>query len=231
MKADFTNNMTHELKTPIAVAFAATDALLNFPHKNTPERITKYLEICREQLERLGRLVEQILTMSMEQRHSLPLNKENLSLKEVIEHLVLQYKLTSSKTIISSTEVIPEDLSLYADRIHLNNMIGNLIDNAVKYSGDPLILTIRAWRREDLCFIQVKDNGMGIAPEKQKYLFDKFYRVPNNNLHDIKGYGLGLYYVKSMAEKHLGTVSVESTPGKGSVFTIKIPAHETIPSN
>jgi len=223
MKDDFTNNMTHELKTPIAVAYSATDALLNFKQGDNKEKRDKYLMICKDQLSHLTGLVEQILSMSMERRRSFVLNKENIQLKELMNILVEQHRLKTEKNIVINVNVIPEDINVYADRTHLSNMVSNLIDNAIKYSADDIIINISVYDKNSSVYISVKDNGIGISAEKQKYIFDKFYRVPHGNKHDVKGYGLGLFYVKTMADKHGGSVSLESQQGKGSVFTIKIP--------
>lgn len=222
MKEDFTHNITHELKTPIAVAYAANDALLNF---NGAENLTKrqnYLQIIQTQLKQLGGLVEQILSMSMEQRKDFRLNYEPVELKPMLESLISQHRLKADKpTEFQLT--MEEDITLRADRLHLYNIISNLIDNAIKYSDGKADIGISATRRHNSVTIKIEDQGIGIPADKQRHLFDKFYRVPTGNLHNVKGYGLGLYYVKTMIEQHRGTVSVESSPGKGSTFTLDIP--------
>lgn len=227
MKSDFTNNITHELKTPIAVAYAANDALLNFNQAEEKAQRDKYLRICQEQLQRLSGLVEQILSMSMERRRTFRLRPEELIVQEILEPLIEQHKLKAEKPVHILTDIEPEDLTVMADRTHFSNIISNLIDNAIKYSHGEAEIDIRcrqiATEEQDMqTEISVSDNGIGIAAEKQKHIFDKFYRVPTGNLHDVKGYGLGLFYVKTMTEKHGGSVSVKSELGKGSVFTIKI---------
>ena len=222
MKDDFTNNMTHELKTPIAVAYSATDALLNFKQGDDKEKRSKYLNICKDQLSELSGLVEQILSMSMERRRTFVLNKEAVAIKELIDTLTDQHKLKSDKPVVFNTHIEPEDLTVYADRTHLSNMISNLIDNAIKYSTEAVVIDIHVYQKDKHYLIEVKDNGIGIAPDKQAYVFDKFYRVTHGNKYTVKGYGLGLFYVKTMAEKHQGTVAVSSSLGNGSTFTIKI---------
>lgn len=226
MKSDFTNNITHELKTPIAVAYAANDALLNFNQAKEKAKRDKYLRICQEQLQRLSGLVEQILSMSMEHRKTFRLHPENLKVREVLDKLVEQHKLKADKPITITLNVEPEDLTVTADRTHFSNILSNLIDNAIKYSHERAridihcrtILTDSGKKNE----ISVHDYGIGISIEKQEHVFDKFYRVPTGNLHNVKGYGLGLFYVKTMTEKHGGSVSIKSELGKGSVFTIII---------
>ena len=230
MKEDFTHNITHELKTPIAVAYAANDALLNF---NGAENLTKrqnYLQIIQAQLKQLSGLVEQILSMSMEQRKNFRLNYELVELRPMLENLISQHRLKADKPAEFKL-IMKEDIILHADRLHLYNVISNLIDNAIKYSDEKAYICISATRCNGSCnsscnahvTLKIQDKGIGIPTDKQKHLFNKFYRVPTGNLHNVKGYGLGLYYVKTMIEQHKGTVSVESITGKGSTFTLQIP--------
>lgn len=226
LKSDFTNNITHELKTPIAVAYAANDAMLNFNQADEKVQRDKYLRICQEQLQRLSRLVEQILSTSMEQRSTFRLHPEKLVVREVLEPLIEQHKLKADKPIHLSVDIEPIDLTLLADRTHFSNIISNLIDNAIKYSLGTAEVSIRCRKvlaeQNEQTEISVSDYGIGIAIEKQKLIFEKFYRVPTGNLHNVKGYGLGLFYVKTMIEKHGGSTSVKSEPGKGSTFIIRI---------
>jgi len=222
MKDDFTNNMTHELKTPIAVAYSANDALLNFNKAEDKAIREKYLLISKEQLSKLSSLVEQILSVSANRNKTLVLNLEKFLLKEPVMNLAEQHELKAEKKVSFEID-IPEDLSVYADRSHLNNMISNLIENAIKYSAEKVLIKIRAYRKTDTVFIEVEDDGIGISSENQKHIFDKFYRVPQGNIHNVKGSGLGLYYVKTMAEKHGGSVSVKSRIGKETIFTIQLP--------
>lgn len=230
MKEDFTHNITHELKTPIAVAYAANDALLNF---NGAENLTKrqnYLQIIQGQLKQLSGLVEQILSMSMEQRKNFRLNYETIELRSMLENLISRHRLKADKPV-EFTLLMEGEITIRADRMHLYNVISNLIDNAIKYSDEKADICISVTRCNGSCnsncntgvTLKIQDKGIGIPADKQKHLFDKFYRVPTGNLHHVKGYGLGLYYVKTMIEQHKGTVSVESSTGKGSTFTLKIP--------
>lgn len=222
MKSDFTNNITHELKTPIAVAYAANDALLNFNQATEKEKRDKYLRISQEQLQRLSGLVEQILSMSMERRKTFRLRSEEVLLRPLIDSLIEQHKLKARKPVIIKSEIVPENLSVTADRTHFSNVLSNLIDNAIKYSAGETVIHIKCRRLGDRVQIAVSDKGIGIPIEKQKHIFDKFSRVPTGNLHNVKGYGLGLYYVKTMIEKHGGTVSVQSEPGCGSTFILTL---------
>ena len=221
MKSDFTNNITHELKTPVAVAYAANDALLNFDAGNDPEKRREYLEISQGQLEKLEGMIEQILSMSMESRKSFELKRETIELEPLLQKLADQHTLSAGKTCDIKINV-DSGLVLDADRFHLSNIVSNLIDNAIKYSGSSVRIDITAKATDEGTEIRVRDNGIGIAPDKQKHIFEKFYRVPTGNIHDVKGYGLGLYYAKTMVEKHGGTIEVSSTPGKGSEFILSL---------
>lgn len=218
MKTDFTNNMTHELKTPIAVAYAANDALLNFGTLDNPEKTRQYLTVMRQQLERLGNMVEQILTVSMERRRN-TLNIETVDVHAVIASLAVEHRMKAAGPVVIQTDV-DEGLQLKTDRQHFSNMVSNLIDNAVKYSEGCAQVKVEARQKDHRIEIRVSDKGIGMAADKLHYIFDKFYRVPHGNLHSVKGYGLGLYYVKTMTEKLGGTVSVESRPGMGTTFKL-----------
>ena len=221
MKSDFTNNITHELKTPVAVAYAANDALLNFEAGNDPEKRREYLEISQAQLEKLEGMIEQILSMSMESRKTFELRRETIELEPLLQKLSEQHRLSAGKPCDIHIDV-EDDLVLDADSFHLSNILSNLIDNAIKYSGESVRIDITAKATDEGVEIRVRDNGIGIAPDKQKHIFEKFYRVPTGNIHDVKGYGLGLYYARTMAEKHGGTLSVTSAPGKGSEFVLSL---------
>ena len=217
MKSDFTNNMTHELKTPISVAYAANDALLNFLDEDSPEQRRKYLEISQSQLEHLSGLVEQILSMSMERRKGLVLHREDIDLAALVDDIVEKHRMKAEKDVTFTVD-IPSDFTVNADRMHLSNILNNLIDNAVKYSGEKVAIHIAA--EEDR--LTVSDNGIGMSQSDLKHIFEKFYRAHTGNLHDVKGYGLGLYYVHSIVEKHGWNISVESEPGKGTSFTLSL---------
>lgn len=221
LKTNFTNNMTHELKTPIAVAFAAVDALLVSNQPASVERQHKYLQIARQQLQALTGLVEQILAISRRNNNNMDLKREMVPLEKLITEIEEKVKLVHHKPITINLEM--EVLAIHADKLHLYNMLNNLIENAVKYSGERTEITIHAERKENNAVISIRDNGWGIEPKYLDRIFDKFYRIPTGNLHDVKGFGLGLFYVKEMAAKHGGTVEVTSNPGKGSAFTLIIP--------
>ncbi len=217
MKDDFVSNMTHELKTPIAIAYSANDALLNYDTDNDPQKKVTYLNIANKQLKRLGELVENILAMSMERRKTMVLKPETILLRPFIEEIATAQRMRGEKKITISVDV-DEDVSIEADKAHLSNILNNLIDNAIKYSGDSVVITISGNEKE----ISVRDNGVGIPAKSIPYLFNKFYRVPHGNRQDVRGYGIGLYYVKSMLDKMGWNIDVRSKERVGSVFTIKI---------
>lgn len=217
MKSDFVNNMTHELKTPISVAYAANDALLHFDQSLPKEKQTEYLKIALQQLKKLGQLVEQILQMTMERRTTLQLEMEQIEAVPIIEKLIEEYRLKADKPVTFHVVGADKHPTVYADAAQLQHVVSNLLDNALKYSGSTVNITIGLQTGE----ITIADNGIGIAKEKQDYIFDKFYRVPQGNLHDVKGYGLGLYYVRKIMERMDGEVSVRSTLGKGTEITLR----------
>ena len=216
MKDDFVNNMTHELKTPIAIAYAANDSLLQFPDPKDEESTKKYLTAALDQLSKLSGLVENILAMSMERRKHLTMAKEKIRLRDFLANIIEQQKLKADKPC----DIILEcqgDATVEADPSHFSNVIGNLIDNSIKYSDDSVSIVIKA----DAAGVSVSDNGIGIPEKSMPDIWSKFYRVPHGNISDVKGYGIGLFYVKSIIDKHGWSIGVESKLGKGSKFTIK----------
>lgn len=216
MKDDFVSNMTHELKTPIAIAYSANDALLNYDTANDPQKKETYLNIANKQLKRLGELVENILAMSMERRKSMKLKPETIRLRPFVEEIAAAQRMRGEKKITIDVNV-DENASVEADKTHLSNILNNLIDNAIKYSGDSAVITVSGNEEE----ISVRDNGIGIPSKSIPYLFNKFYRVPHGNRQDVRGYGIGLYYVKSIVDKMRWSISVKSKEAEGSIFTIK----------
>ena len=221
MKDDFVSNMTHELKTPIAIAYSANDALLNYDTSNDPDKKTKYLTIANKQLKRLGELVENILAMSMERRKAMKLRPEDIPLREFVEEIAAAQRMRGDKDITINVNVA-DNIVVEADKTHLANVLNNLIDNAIKYSDESVEISISGDNNE----LSVRDNGIGIPSKSIPYLFNKFYRVPHGNRQDVRGYGIGLYYVKSIIDKMGWSIEVKSTEGKSSVFTIKFNKNE-----
>jgi signal transduction histidine kinase len=222
MKDDFVSNMTHELKTPISIAYSANDALLNYDSSNDTEKKEAYLSIALKQLKRLGELVENILAMSMERRKAMTLKPENIDLPELAEEIAEAHRMRADKEI--SIEIINNGGSIVtADKTHLSNILNNLIDNAIKYSGESVAIQIRINRD----WIEVSDNGIGIPSRNLPYIFDRFYRIPHGNRQDVRGYGIGLYYVRQILDKMGWSISVKSQTGQGSTFTINFNRHES----
>lgn len=221
LKNNFTNNMTHELKTPIAVSYAAIDALLVSDSPADEKRQEKYLNIAKDQMEQLTGLVEQILSMSRKDNKKIDLKPEKIDLPQMIQNLIERAKLFSDKEVTFETDL--KTPSLNADKMHLFNMLNNLIENGIKYSSEKVHIKISSYEKSEGTILKVTDNGPGIDAKYQSRIFDKFYRIPTGNRYNTKGYGIGLFYVKEMAERHGGEIVVESQTNKGATFMIKIP--------
>ena len=221
MKNDFTGNITHELKTPIAVAYAASDTLLECGDLgNSPSLREEYLNIIKGQLDKLAGLVEMILSTALENRKTLRLDLTDTAVKPLLEDVAAQTRLSAGKPCTTTVTICPDDLTLRIDRKLMSSVLSTLLDNAVKYSGTQVDIRLDARRDGDKTRISVADNGIGIDPRDQAHIFEKFYRVPTGDVHNVKGYGIGLFFAKGIVEKHGGRLTVESTPGKGSTFYI-----------
>jgi two-component system phosphate regulon sensor histidine kinase PhoR len=226
IKNDFINNMTHELKTPIASISLAAQ-MMNDDSITKTEQMTKHLSgVITDESKRLRFLVEKVLQMSMFDKKSIIFKKKELDLNEMVEQIaqtfVLRVEHTGGKIY---TEIEAIDSAIYVDEVHFQNAITNLMDNAVKYrkQEEPLDIYIRTWNDEQKLYLSIRDTGQGIKKENLKKIFDKFYRVHTGNKHDVKGFGLGLAYVKKVIDLHQGNIKVESEVGKGTKFTISLP--------
>ena len=226
MRLDLTHNITHELKTPIAVANAANDALLDFGVADDPARRERYLTVIREQLAALGAMVQRILTMSVEEREEFTLRRERFALGALLDETAAKFRMKARGRAEITVRVEPADLAVTADRFHLGHVLDNLVDNALKYSGERVSVLLAARRTAKGVELRVADDGIGMDRTAQAHIFEKFYRVPTGDRHDVKGFGLGLYYVRLIVTRHGGTVSVESAPGRGSTFTLILPDEE-----
>ncbi|MDE6296486.1 MAG: HAMP domain-containing histidine kinase [Muribaculaceae bacterium] len=215
MKEDFTHNMTHELKTPVAVAYSAADSMLRYYDQSDENRNRQFLKIIIQRLGFLSGMIENILSMSMERFKTINLQVETFLLKPFIEEIAEMMKLKVDKPLSIDLN-ISEELSVYADPIHIGNVFSNFLDNAVKYSGDSVRIKITA----DADSITIEDNGIGIEKKYIPYIFDKFYRVNAGDRYEVGGYGLGLFYVKQIMDLHGWKIDVVSTPGKGTKFII-----------
>jgi len=226
IKNDFINNMTHELKTPISSISLAAQMLGDDSVSKSPQMLNHLSGIINDESKRLRFLVEKVLQMSMFDRKKAIFKKKELDLNEMLESIAATFSLrvehTGGKIY---TDIAAIDSTLYVDEVHFQNAITNLMDNAVKYrkSDQPLNLYIKTWNDDHhLCF-SIQDTGIGMKKDQLKKIFDKFYRVHTGNVHDVKGFGLGLAYVKKIIELHGGEIRVESEYGKGSKFTIMLP--------
>jgi len=226
IKNDFINNMTHELKTPIASISLAAQ-MMNDESVAKSEQMTKHLSsVITDESKRLRFLVEKVLQMSMFDKKSVVFKKKELDLNEMVEQIAQTFTLRVEHTggkIYTEIEAI--DSAIFVDEVHFQNAITNLMDNAVKYrkQDEPLNIYIRTWNDEQKLYLSIRDTGQGIKKENLKKIFDKFYRVHTGNKHDVKGFGLGLAYVKKVIDLHQGEIKAESEVGKGTKFTISLP--------
>ena len=224
VKNDFINNMTHEFKTPISTISLAGEVLSDNSIEKTDETKERYLHIIRNENKRLGGMVENILQAATLDKGELKLKIQEVDLhqviKDVLQSLALQIQ---SKQGEASTQLNAQRYSIFADKMHIGNIIYNLVDNALKYTDAPPRIEINTESTKADLVITVKDNGIGIKKEDQKKIFDTFYRVHTGNIHNVKGFGLGLSYVKAVVEKHGGHIEVESELGKGSTFIVYLP--------
>ena len=226
IKNDFINNMTHEFKTPIATISLAVDAMKNEKVLQDRSKMTYFSSIIKEENQRMNRQVETILKASQLEKQEVDLNMQPLHVHEVIKDVVdnfalqLEEKGGKAELLLNATN----DLIL-ADEVHFSNMVNNLIDNAVKYSKEntPLLLKITTQSNDKSMTIRVEDNGIGMNKETVKRVFERFYRAHTGNLHNVKGFGLGLSYVKTVVQAQGGVIKVDSVLGRGSIFTIELP--------
>ncbi|MBK6483203.1 MAG: HAMP domain-containing histidine kinase [Chitinophagaceae bacterium] len=224
IKTDFINNMTHELKTPIATISIALDAINNPKVLADHERIKYYSAIIANENKRMNAHVENILQMALVDKEHFSLNEQLLNVHDVIYHVSDPVRMQVEKREGSLVlELQAENAFVVADEIHLTNVIHNLLDNACKYSKGAPEITVRTDNINDGLSITITDKGIGMSAETQKKIFEKFYREESGNIQYVKGFGLGLAYVKAVIRKHNGTVSVHSEPGKGSSFMICLP--------
>ncbi len=224
IKNDFINNITHEFKTPISTISLSAEVLLQKNIINEPERLTNYANIIKEENNRLKNQVDKVLQLATLDKDKLKLENENINLHELITHAIKSFDLIVKERNGEITcNLQAKKHTIFGDKIHITNTLHNLIDNAIKYSTENPKIIIRTNDHKDFIEISVQDNGMGISKEGRKYIFDKFYREPTGNVHDIKGFGLGLNYVKTIVEAYNGSVKLISKVNEGSTFVIKFP--------
>ncbi len=227
IKNDFINNMTHELKTPISTISLACEVLNDKDIPKTGERISHYVNVINDENKRLGTLVENVLQSAVLDKGDFKLKLVELDLHDVIYNVVDRAKVRLDNREGSiNLNLTAHNVMVSADKIHITNVISNLIDNAIKYSSNQPKLEITSDNVGNGIMVNVKDEGIGIIKENLVKVFDKLYRVPTGNVHDVKGFGLGLSYVKAVVEKHEGSVKVNSSIGKGSTFSFYIPFNQ-----
>jgi len=224
MKNDFINNMTHEIKTPISTISLACEALSDHSVKRNEALSENYIKVINDENKRLADITEKILQAATFEQGELVLKKEIFNIEEVIDNVInnigIQVEVKDGKII---RDFRASNSTIIADKMHLTNVISNLVDNANKYSPRKPVITISTENFAEGIKISIEDNGIGINKENQKKIFDKLYRVPTGNIHDVKGFGLGLSYVKAIIEKHNGRITVESDLKKGSTFRVYLP--------
>lgn len=224
IKNDFINNMTHEFKTPIATISLAVDALKNEKVQRDPQKLGYFSSIIKEENQRMNRQVETILKSALMDRQEIQLNLKPLNVHKIIGDVADNFilRLQEKQGMLETNLDASSDL-IDGDEVHISNLVNNLMDNAVKYAKEnvPPIIRIHTSSNGKKFILRLEDNGIGMTKETVKRIFEKFYRAHTGNIHNVKGFGLGLSYVKSVVEAHEGSIKVESTPGKGSCFTIE----------
>ncbi len=228
LKNDFISNVTHELKTPITTVGVAIEALSNFEVLKNPERTMEYLDISKHELNRLSILVDKVLKMSHFEKEEPELKLEqlnmNMLIQDILDTMKLQFEKLNAKV---EFQALKTEATLKGDKSHLTSVLYNLIDNALKYSSASPEINISLENSDEQIKLSIADKGIGIEAEYKHKVFEKFFRVPTGDKHNVKGYGLGLSYVASVVKKHKGSIEIESDPGKGTLFTIFLPkSHE-----
>jgi signal transduction histidine kinase len=223
LKTDFINNMTHELKTPLATITVAGKTLEMERIRNDDSKVLETAKLIGKQSVHLNQLINMILEISMWERTQFELDKKKIDIEEVMNDIVDSFKSGCTNCAMLSQKYNLKGVKADIDVVYFTTMINNLLSNAVKYCEKEPVINVEGFAEDKNIWIRIEDNGIGISKTDQKHIFDKFYRASSGNIHKYKGLGLGLYYVKKIAVAHGGDVSVNSKPGKGSIFTITIP--------
>jgi len=224
IKTDFINNMTHEFKTPIATINLAIDSIKNPKIINDTEKVIRYVNMIRDENKRMHKQVENVLRISKLEKNQLDISTEIIDIHEVIEDAINHVSLLvddKKGTIKTHFQAITSEIN--GNEFHLTNVLVNILENGIKYTQGAPKIDVYTESANKFFIIKIKDEGIGMSKSVQKQVFDKFYREQKGNVHDVKGHGLGLAYVKEIVEKHHGTVFVESEKGEGSIFTVKLP--------
>ena len=225
LQKDFINNMTHEFKTPISSIKIASDFLANDQHIKNDSRLHRYVQIIKEQNLRLNDQVEKVLNVAHLEKDSIELKKEVFEINEMLSGVINNesLKLKHGNITFNRTE---QPVFILADRLHFVNVVANMIDNAIKYSSEEPIVEISVKDQLQHILLSIKDNGIGIDKENQKKLFEKFFRISTGDVHDVKGFGLGLFYVNNICMSHGWKIQIESEPNMGTEFIITIPKYK-----
>ena len=224
VKTDFINNMTHELKTPISTISLSSDVLMKGDFTQDPEKLKRYAGIIYKENKRLEHQVERVLNVAKMDKESIQLKNTEVDVHELLQEIEDNFEFNQfAKDGKIRMELEAKQFVLKGDLVHLTNVFYNLVDNACKYCEQTPSVVVKTWNDKDKLNISIADNGIGIKRENLSMIFDKFYRVPTGNLHNVKGFGLGLFYVKLIVEQHGGKISVKSTYGKGTTFHLILP--------
>lgn len=224
MKTDFMNNMTHEFKTPIATISVATDALKNKMIYNNPEKVVYYSNLIKQENKRMNHQVEMVLRMSKLEKNQIKLERAPAHVNDIVKESIKSIRLiveNRNGTIFENIKAEKDELLV--DCFHLGNIILNVLENANKYSLDKPQISVETYNVNDFYVIKISDKGIGMSKNILNKIFDKFYRAETGNIHNVKGHGLGLSYVKHIMHLHGGQIDVESEKGKGSTFYLKLP--------
>jgi two-component system phosphate regulon sensor histidine kinase PhoR len=226
MKNDFINNMTHEFKTPIATISLAADSITNPIISGNAEKVRRFADIIKQENKRMNSQVEKVLQMALLDKNDFQIKLTRVNLHEIIERAVENFALqVEKKEGVVKTELQANEAVVEGDLTHVTNIIHNLMDNANKYSPEKPQITLHTRNVPNGVELVVEDNGIGMTREALKHIFDKFYRVHTGDVHDVKGFGLGLSYVKAVMNAHKGQIDVKSELGKGSKFILFFPFH------
>jgi len=224
IQKDFINNMTHEFKTPVSTIGISANVLSDPQIVNDPERLKNYAGIISEQNMRIEHQIEKVLQLAKIEKNKFKLNLTSTDIHELIKNIVVNFEVSVREMNGKiDTQLYAKMPVIIADKVHLTNVIYNLVDNAIKYCKSRPEITIETKDTENMLWIIVTDNGPGIDKKYHRKIFDKFYRVPTGNVHDVKGFGIGLNYVKNILKAHKWTIELSSIPGQGSSFKIIIP--------
>ena len=226
LKTDFINNMTHELKTPLSTITVAGKTLEMVQIRTNEAKILETAKLIGKQSVHLNQLINMILEISMWERTQFQLDKKTIDIEEFLSDVVFSFKSGGGNNATITQKYNFNDTKIDLDVVYFTTLMNNLLANAVKYSDKVPVIEIEGFTLDNNVCIRIEDNGIGISKNDQKHIFDKFYRASTGNIHKFKGLGLGLYYVKKIAEAHGGDVTVSSKPGKGSIFTVTIPLNQ-----